>query len=141
MILVKTISQYQSPTPTSTIRSYNPSLPPSPHLRPAQALDCQASLSSFAMLFIAHEGTRGNWASQFEFIKADLAADLFDAQVSNISTEHVGSTSALGVVANPIIDILVVILPEGSDDHKWAEFEHVLRRAERQRGYHCIGDG
>jgi GrpB-like predicted nucleotidyltransferase (UPF0157 family) len=68
------------------------------------------------------------WPRWFEDIKAFLGEEVSQA---SIGIEHVGSTSIPGMVAKPIIDIIIVIEPE-----RWEEIKVILE----DRGYHYRGD-
>ncbi|OGN97033.1 MAG: hypothetical protein A2Y89_03960 [Chloroflexi bacterium RBG_13_51_18] len=68
------------------------------------------------------------WPKWFQEIKAFLGEKIAKAC---IHIEHVGSTSILGMIAKPIIDIIIVIEPE-----RWEEIKSLLE----ERGYYHEGD-
>jgi GrpB-like predicted nucleotidyltransferase (UPF0157 family) len=68
------------------------------------------------------------WPQWFEEIKAFLGEDIAKAC---LRIEHVGSTSIPGMIAKPIIDIIIVIEP-GS----FSQMKKLLK----ERGYHHEGD-
>lgn len=73
------------------------------------------------------------WPSQFELIKAQLIADIASENAEYLTIEHIGSTSVPGLVAKPIIDIVITT----------ADADHMdqVRTALRHGGYQFIGDG
>lgn len=81
------------------------------------------------------------WPAQFEAIKEELAQDLAEEGIPVLSIEHVGSTSVPGLVAKPIIDILVVIPSAEFTMPRLQEVKDALGWGARQGGYHYIGDG
>ena len=81
------------------------------------------------------------WPAQFKEIKDDLTSDLADRDISVLSIEHVGSTSVPGLVAKPIIDILVVISTTDFTATRLNGVIDALGWGTRQGGYHYIGDG
>ena len=81
------------------------------------------------------------WPAQFEAIKDELASDLAEESIPILSIEHVGSTSVPGLVAKPIIDILVVIPSADFTMTRLQEVKDALGWGARQGGYHYIGDG
>jgi GrpB-like predicted nucleotidyltransferase (UPF0157 family) len=68
------------------------------------------------------------WPQRFEAIKAFLGDAIAKAC---LRIEHVGSTSIPGMIAKPIIDLIIVIEPE-----RWREMKSLLE----ERGYHHEGD-
>jgi len=68
------------------------------------------------------------WPSWFEEIKAFLGEKISNAC---LRIEHVGSTSIPGIIAKPIIDIIIVIEPE-----RWEEMKLLLL----ERGYYYRGE-
>ena len=68
------------------------------------------------------------WPVWFQKIKAFLGEKIAQAC---ICIEHVGSTSIPGMIAKPIIDIIIVIEPEC-----WQEMKSLLE----ERGYYYRGD-
>ena len=68
------------------------------------------------------------WPRWFEEIKSFLGEKIAKAC---IRIEHVGSTSIPGIIAKPIIDLILVIEPEG-----WEEIKRLLEG----RGYYYEGD-
>lgn len=81
------------------------------------------------------------WPVQFEAIKDELAQDLAEEGIPVLSIEHVGSTSVPGLVAKPIIDILIVIPMADFTMPRLQEIKDALGWGARQGGYHYIGDG
>ena len=81
------------------------------------------------------------WPAQFEAIKDELAQDLAEEGIPVLSIEHVGSTSVPGLVAKPIIDILIVIHSADFTMPRLQEVKDALGWGARQGGYHYIGDG
>ena len=81
------------------------------------------------------------WPAQFEAIKDELASDLAEEGIPILSIEHVGSTSVPGLVAKPIIDILIVIPSADFTMTRLQEVKDALGWGARQGGYHYIGDG
>ena len=81
------------------------------------------------------------WPAQFEAIKNELAQDLAQEGIPILSIEHVGSTAIPGLVAKPIIDILIVIPSADFTMTRLQEFKDALGWGARQGGYHYIGDG
>lgn len=73
------------------------------------------------------EKYKPEWPCRFEIIKAFLGEE-----VSRICRriEHVGSTSIPGMVAKPIIDIIIVIEPE-----RWEDIKAILE----DKGYNYWG--
>jgi GrpB-like predicted nucleotidyltransferase (UPF0157 family) len=67
------------------------------------------------------------WPVWFEEIKAFLGEKVSQAC---IRIEHIGSTSIPGMIAKPIIDIIIVIEPE-----RWEEIKSLLE----EMGYHYQG--
>jgi GrpB-like predicted nucleotidyltransferase (UPF0157 family) len=68
------------------------------------------------------------WPRWFEEINVYLGAKIVNA---SLRIEHVGSTSIPGMIAKPIIDIIIVIEPE-----RWEEMKSLLGEC----GYHHEGD-
>ena len=68
------------------------------------------------------------WPRWFEEIRAFLGEKISKAC---LRIEHVGSTSIPGMTAKPIIDLILVIEPEG-----WEEIKSLLE----ERGYYYRGD-
>jgi GrpB-like predicted nucleotidyltransferase (UPF0157 family) len=68
------------------------------------------------------------WPQWFEDIKKHLGNGIADA---SIRIEHVGSTAIPGMIAKPIIDIIIVIEPE-----RWEEIKALLE----ERGYYYRGN-
>lgn len=68
------------------------------------------------------------WPKRFEEIKAFLGKKINKAC---IRIEHVGSTAIPGMIAKPIIDIIIVIEPE-----QWEEMKALLK----ERSYFHEGD-
>jgi len=68
------------------------------------------------------------WPRWFEEIKRFLGENIAQAC---IRIEHVGSTSIPGMIAKPIIDIIIVIEPE-----RWGGMKSLLE----ERGYYHEGD-
>ena len=68
------------------------------------------------------------WPAWFEEIKAFLGEKVSRAC---LGIEHAGSTSLPGMIAKPIIDVIIVIEPEG-----FTEMKSLLE----ERGYHHQGD-
>ena len=81
------------------------------------------------------------WPAQFDAIKDELAQDLAEEGIPVLSIEHVGSTSVPGLVAKPIIDILIVIPSADFTMPRLQEVKDALGWGARQGGYHYIGDG
>ena len=81
------------------------------------------------------------WPAQFEAIKNELAQDLAQEGIPVLSIEHVGSTAIPGLVAKPIIDILIVIPSADFNMARLQEVKDALGWGARQGGYHYIGDG
>ena len=61
------------------------------------------------------------WPDWFEAIKSFLGEEVSRA---SLRIEHVGSTSIPGMVAKPIIDIIIVIEPE-----RWEDIKAILEEA------------
>jgi len=74
------------------------------------------------------EKYNSDWPEWFREIKAFLGEQI--AQ-SWIRIEHVGSTSIPGMIAKPIIDIIIVIEPERGEE---------MKSFLEERGYHYRGD-
>ena len=68
------------------------------------------------------------WPKWFEEIKAFLGEKIAKAC---LRIEHVGSTSIPGMIAKPVIDIIIVIEPE-----RWEEMKSLLE----ELGYYYRGD-
>ncbi len=68
------------------------------------------------------------WPEWFEEIKEFLGEKISKAC---LRIEHVGSTAIPGMIAKPIIDIIIVIEPE-----RWGEMKSLLE----ERGYYYRGD-
>jgi GrpB-like predicted nucleotidyltransferase (UPF0157 family) len=68
------------------------------------------------------------WSRWFEEIKESLGEKIAKAC---ISIEHVGSTAIPGMIAKPIIDIIIVIEPE-----RWEVMKSLLEK----RGYYYRGN-
>jgi GrpB-like predicted nucleotidyltransferase (UPF0157 family) len=68
------------------------------------------------------------WPQWFEDIKKHLGNGIADA---SIRIERVGSTAIPGMIAKPIIDIIIVIEPE-----RWEEIKALLE----ERGYYYRGN-
>ena len=68
------------------------------------------------------------WPDWFEAIKSFLGEEVSRA---SLRIEHVGSTSIPGMVAKPIIDIIIVIEPE-----RWGDIKAILE----DMGYHYRGN-
>ncbi len=60
------------------------------------------------------------WPVWFEIIKAYLGMNVRKA---SLRIEHIGSTAILGMVAKPVIDIIIVIEPE-----RWEEIKSLLEK-------------
>ena len=68
------------------------------------------------------------WSKWFEEIKAFLGENI--SQLC-IKIEHVGSTSVPGMIAKPIIDLILVIEPQNFDE---------IKKLLAERGYYHEGD-
>ncbi len=80
-----------------------------------------------------------DWPLYFRTIKAELASDLALANVSYISIEHVGSTSAPNLRAKAIINILLIISPNEFHEAKRLQILDALSgRRPGQGAYHNI---
>jgi GrpB-like predicted nucleotidyltransferase (UPF0157 family) len=62
------------------------------------------------MMAVVLESHSPAWSTEFSRIKTELQAILKDLPV--ISIEHIGSTSVPGLVAKPILDVDIIVLPE-----------------------------